>query len=1185
VIDNDFGVAIIGAGCRFPGANSISEFWTLLCNGIDAISEIPSTRFDVDAYYDPRPGAPGRMITRCGGFLADIDKFDPYFFGISPREAAGIDPQHRLLLETAWQCVEDAGVTSPLLARARAGVFVGVCTDDYQAMGRVAADRIDVRFAMGIARSNAAGRISYLLGLTGPSLCLDTACSSSLLAIHLAVRSLRAGECELAFAGGVNAILEPTTMIAFSQGGLLSPEGRCKAFDESANGFVRSEGAGMVLLKPLRRAMADGDPIYAVIRGSATNNDGPASLFMAPSRDGQEAVLRAACADAEVSPAEIQYVEAHGTGTQVGDPIEIESLAAVMGSGRAMDAPLHVGSVKTNIGHLEGGAGVAGVIKTALILRHGFIPPNLHLQNPTPGVPWDRLPISLPRHVIRWPQGKPRLAGVSSFGISGTNVHAILEGAPPEPARETPSGAPSRPHVLLMSARDERSLTESARLWEDHLASATDDIGDICHSSATRRNHFDHRLSVVGQSRQEMMVALSSWRRGEPSPGLVAGRSAGSEWHKPVFVFSGVGSQWPRMGLTLREGYPVFRAALEQAEEWIATFARWSLLEELSRDEHSTRFGRIDIFQPASVAVQLALAQLWISWGIEPGLVIGHSVGEIPAAQVAGAISFEQAMEIAVLRSEVMHRAADTGAMLACELTPDGAARFLEGLEDRVSIGVVNGPDAVVLSGDKIILNRMAANLEHRNIFCRFVRMPVPSHSPLMEPLLAELKQRVAHIHPETARIPMISTVDSRVHHGEALTAEYWAHNLRSTVQFAGAVAAAFDRGENVFVEVSPHALLIDHLRKAGSARSRPCLALPSMRRGEDGRRVMLESLGQLHCSGYSVDWRPHERADARYVRIPGHPLRAERFWLDTSRLSAEIPRGRRHGSHAMLPDSWMPADRPSTHIWEFTVGTDEFPFLAEHAFQGHPILPGAAYCELLAAATDAVFGPGPKVFRNIQFHRSLFLDQETRANVQIVLAPEENGSVPIRFYVKSGPQAWELYFEATFLMNENSAPTRDQPLDAGRVQSRLPVVLSESEFYATAGLVGLEYGPCFRSIRKTWTDNSTESLGQVQVPDFLTAEAKRFKLHPAVFDSLFQITVAEMVKSSHGKPIMPVSLEELRMGDVCAAPEFWVHCNHHKAPEGFGSKRYRGSHSGWPCLRLSSRLALESGGANLGSL
>ncbi len=1022
---------------------------------------------------------------------------------------------------------------------------------------------------MGIARSNAAGRLSYLLGLTGPSLCVDTACSSSLLAMHLAAKAIANGECDMAFAGGVNAILEPTTMVAFSQSGLLSPDGRCKTFDESANGFARSEGAGMILLKRLDLALADGDPIYAVVRGSAVNNDGPASLFMAPSREGQEAVLRAACADAKISPLEIKYVEAHGTGTPVGDPIEIESLAAVMGEGRSKNAPLYVGSVKTNLGHLEGGAGVAGVIKTALVLERGVIPPNLHLHQPTSKVNWSELPVAVPLEMTPWPENTDRIAGVSSFGISGTNVHAVLAAAPEAPPVPASGTAPSdltslnravadrswQPHTLLISARDEHSRAESAIRWQQYLNTSDAGLDEICHWAALRRNHFDYRISISARTREEMTRALEAFGKGETSKGLTTGRPTGTEWRKPVFVFSGVGSQWARMGLDLREAYPVFRASLERSEEAIRRFAGWSLLEELKPDEKDTRFGRIDIFQPASVAIQIALVELWKSWGIEPGMVIGHSAGEIPAAYAAGAISFDEAIDLAVLRSELMQRKAGTGAMLACERTPAQAAGMIRGLEEHVSIGVVNGPNAVVLSGAAILLDELANQMEEQNIFCRRVRMPVPSHSPLMDSLLQELTVRAHHIRPRTSRIPIVSTVEARQHHGELFTPEYWARNLREPVLFGAAAELALAAGENVFIEISPHALLSTHVESAAHSARRPgtYVAVPSMKRGEDGPLGMLAALGTLHCAGYPVDWRPHSIPRAGRVPIPGHPLRRERLWLEPE--APDRARERPTGAHALLPEPRSSADQASTYVWEFTISAVEYPYLSEHAFQGHIVLPGAAYCELMLAAVTAITHPGPKTFRNIQFHRSLFLNEDRGTRVQIILSGGEGENWPIRIYAQSGNDAeWHLHVEATFLSAEERPPAERPDFDPQAIERDLPICLTADEFYTSTSRVGLKYGPTFRIFKGLQTDQRTESIAKADFPEELSAEAARYRIHPALFDSIFQMPLAQVaLLSEPDKPVMPYFLEELCFAEEIGNLEFWVHARHHDMPLGFG--------------------------------
>jgi acyl transferase domain-containing protein len=640
-------IAIIGIGCRFPGGvNSSESFWQLLGNKIDAITEIPSNRIDLDLYYDPRPATPGKMMTRWGGFLEGIDQFDAYFFGISPREAERLDPQQRLLLEVAWEALEDAGLVVDKLAGSQAGVFVGMWLNDYEGRMFVNPAAADFYMTTGSGRYSASGRISYTLGFQGPSLTIDTACSSSLVAVHLACQSLWSGECELALAGGANIILQPHISIAYSQSRMMAPDGHCKFGDAQADGYVRSEGAGLVVLKPLSQAMAAKDPIYAVIRGSAVNNDGRSSGYLAtPGQGGQEEMLRLAYQSAGISPNQVQYIEAHGTGTRAGDPVELGAIGAVVSNNRPAEQPCLVGSVKTNFGHTEGAAGVAGLIKVALSLKHRAIPASLHLHEFNPNIPWQKLGLTIPTELAPWPAyGQTAVGGVSSFGIAGTNAHVVLSEAPSLPVKPEMSATESRAYLLPLSAQSAEALKALAGAYQRFLNTegVTGDLRleDICYSAGFHRTHHPHRLALVAESRVKLAEQLEAFF--QDKAGAPASQKEGEQAFKTVFIFPGQGSQWLGMGRQLLEREPIFRQALEQFEQAMRPFVDWSLLEQLALDESSAayRLNEIDVIQPTLLSVEIALAWLWRSWGIEPDAVIGHSMGEVAAAHVAGGLEF-----------------------------------------------------------------------------------------------------------------------------------------------------------------------------------------------------------------------------------------------------------------------------------------------------------------------------------------------------------------------------------------------------------------------------------------------------------------------------------------------------------------------------------------------------------------
>ena len=664
-------VAIVGIGCRFPGgASDAASFWRLLIERRDAIAEIPADRIDVTRFFAAAPATPGRMMTRWGGYLERIDEFDAGFFGVSPREAERMDPQQRLLLETAWEALEDAGQDIDRIDRRRAGVFVGQWISDFEARLFADPEEIDFFMTTGSGRYATSGRVSYLLGFRGPSLTIDTACSSSLAAVHLAVRSIRSGECSLALAGGVNIILQPHISIGYSQSRMMAPDGRCKFGDASGDGYVRSEAAALIVLKPLQHALADGDRIYAVIRGGAINNDGRGSGSMGtPSRAGQEELLRAAYDDARLPPGLVGYIEAHGTGTRVGDPVELGALGAVIGTARSPGSPVFVGSVKTNIGHTEGAAGIAGLIKAALALHHGVIPPSLHFREPNPAIPWSELACEIPRAATPWPaQEHPRFAGVSAFGIAGSNGHIVLE----EGVAGTPrAAAASRATQLLpLSARSPVALRKLAERYAEHLSAGDPaSLRDICWSAATRRTCLDHRAAFVAAGIEAMVEVLRSYAKDQKTAAADAVVHT-ADRPRLAFVVPGQGAQWIGMARELLDREPVFRAMLERCERAARPYADWLILEQLAAEPGSAAFklDRINVIQPVLVAIAIAYAELLRSLGVQPDAVVGHSMGEVGAAYIAGALDLDQAMHVICRRSSLMRRVSGQGAMALVEL-------------------------------------------------------------------------------------------------------------------------------------------------------------------------------------------------------------------------------------------------------------------------------------------------------------------------------------------------------------------------------------------------------------------------------------------------------------------------------------------------------------------------------------
>ncbi|WP_249645181.1 type I polyketide synthase [Nocardia sputi] len=848
-------VAVIGMGCRFPGgADDPESFWTLLSDGVDAVSE--------------RPAGGTGDAARTGAFLSAVDGFDAAFFGISPKEAAALDPQHRLLLEVAWEALEDAGVVTERLAGSRTGVFVGMSSNDYLLLS-ARSGAMGAYAGTGTAHCFGAGRLSYLLGLRGPSLAVDTACSSSLVAVHLAIRSLRTGESSLALAGGVNLVLDESVTQIVADLQALSPDGRCRAFDARANGFVRGEGCGIVVLKRLSDALADGDRVLAVLRGSSMNSDGRSAGLTAPNPLAQKDMLRQAFADARVRPDEIGYVETHGTGTALGDPIEIEALTEVFGEPEPDSGGCVLGAVKTNIGHLEAAAGIAGLIKAVLALRNAEIPRNLHFSSLNPRISLTGTPFVIPKTAVAWPRGdRPRIAGVSSFGMSGTNAHVVVTEAP------TPEQVPPRagPVVVLpLSARSPAALTELASAHASVLERGNDPH-DIAYTAGARRDHHEWRTAVVGESGAELAEKLRAFAR----DGATVARADAPP--ALTYVFSGQGSQWIGMGRQLQSSEPVFAAVLGQCDELIAKNTSFSLLAELAAPPDRSRLQRTEIAQPALFAFQIALTALLSSWGVRPDAVIGHSVGEIAAAHVAGALSLAEAIRIVVSRGRIMARAAGSGTMVAVELTHDEVAASLSTIGTSVAVAAINDDKSVVLSGTVEELHTVLGPLQRQGVRCRRLPVDYAFHSPSMAPLAMELAQELGTVEAGRTACPLYSTARGDRIAGNELTTDYWADNVRHPVRFADAVHTAARDGQRLFLEIAPHSVLSGHVANCLGARA----AIPTLRRERPETRSLLNSVADLYTAGYPVDFGALYPDRRPVVSLPHYPWQRRRHWLDT---------------------------------------------------------------------------------------------------------------------------------------------------------------------------------------------------------------------------------------------------------------------------------------------------------------
>jgi acyl transferase domain-containing protein/acyl-CoA synthetase (AMP-forming)/AMP-acid ligase II/acyl carrier protein len=1015
-------VAVVGVGCRFPGdgGGGPEAFWQILRDGVDAITEVPADRWDAEAWYEPDPQAPGKMSTRWGGFLPRVDAFDAAFFGIAPREAEEMDPQQRLVLEVAWEALEHAGQAPDRLTGSSAGVFLGISSNDYARL-QEDPERIGPYWATGNALSIAANRVSYLLGLRGPSVAVDTACSSSLVAVHLAVQSLRSGECDLALAGGVNLILAPEPTITFSKAGMMAADGRCKVFDAAADGFVRGEGCGVVVLKRLADAQAAGDNVLAVVRGSAVNQDGATMGLTAPNPDAQLEVVRAALADGGVPPWQVTYVEAHGTGTRLGDPIEVRALTEALGEDRP--GPLLVGSVKTNVGHLEAAAGVAGLIKVILALRHGEIPPHLHLRNLNPALPADR--VTVPAGRLPWPPGR-RVAGVSSFSFGGTNAHVVVEEPPPRPA---PPAAPQRPlHLLRLAARGEQELRELVARHRDELARpGAPPLADTCYTLSTGRARAPWRLAVRSGSSAEASQALSDWLAGASPPAVASGRVEDGRPPRVAFLLTGQGAQHPGMGRRLYETQPTFRQTLERCGELLRPHLDRPLLSVLYPPAGTrSPIDQTRYTQPALFAVEYALAQLWRSWGVEPAALLGHSVGELVAACLAGVFSLEDGLGLVAERARLMQSLPEDGAMAAVFAPEVQVLRAIGVHRDRVGVAAVNAPGQVVVSGERQALGKVLDTLSAAGVRTRRLRVSHAFHSPLMTPVEAPFERRVRAVHSQAPRLPLVSGLTGQVAAGDLAEPAYWRRQLREPVRFAAAMRTLRRLGCDTFLEVGPAPVLVGLGRQCLPEEAVRWLA--SLSPGDDDWHQLLAATATLDLAGAPIDWAGFDRGyPRRKVPLPTYPWRRKRYWTPAVRPAGKAP-ARQRGAHPMLGDQLAGlASQPHSHAWERGLDSDTLPYLDDHRIGGSAVAPLSLFLELALAAGGEVLGRTPLDLHELRLHQPLFLYPGSRRTLQVCVTAEAREAA---FAAYSRPLisdggAWTLHASAR--LRPSAPPPSDQ--------------------------------------------------------------------------------------------------------------------------------------------------------------
>ena len=1058
-------IAIVGMACRFPGsANTPNDFWSLLEGEKNAITRIPARRWDIDEFYSPEAGAPGRTNSRWGGFIDNVEDFDPSFFGISDREAVQMDPQQRLLLEVSWEALESAGIVPARIKGSRTGLYLGICSSDYaqRTISPLSRESIDMHSATGSSLSVASGRVSYLLGFHGPSMSIDTACSSSLVAVHQACQSLRARECTLAIGAGANLILSPEISIAMSQMGALSSGDSCRTFDANADGYVRGEGCGAVVLKRLVDAQRDGDEILAVIRGSAVNQDGRSNGLTAPNGKAQKDVITRALQSAQIDPVTVGYVECHGTATPLGDPIEVASLASVYCAERTTENSLLIGSVKSNIGHTEGAAGIAGLIKAVLSLKKRKIPRSLHFNNPNPEVDWKEIPVSVARKCIDWNgNDEPRRAGVSSFGFSGTNAHLVLEEWPAGEQERTlytrddagdhcgtantnsydrheattsvavSSDESSKYMPVVLSGRSKEALRAQAKNLKSCLQSNPElAVSDVAYCLATRRTHFEHRGLIVSDERTRLINSLNSLADGTPDQYTAEGEAVVNG--KLVFVFPGQGTQWPGMAKALMETSAAFRQQMEDCARAFSPYIDWQFPEMLA-EEDLTAMNRVDVVQPLLFSMMVSLANLWRSMGVDPDAVIGVSQGEVAAAYIAGALSLDDAAKIVALRSQAITALAGQGAMAAVELSPAELAPYLDsGFGESLAISAYTGPRSLLVSGESGEIRSLVARLTEDEIFAREVRVDYASHCVQVEAVREEILSALKDIVPRETRIPMYSTVDGESFKplkGAGLDALYWFRNLRQPVQFANTVEELVNDGARFFVEVSPHPAMHMALKAVMEQESVDGCVVGTLWRDKGEFGSVLLNLGRLHVQGYALDWKSFDGfKGSTAVALPTYPFQRQRYYLDApspkalshGMLKYSRPGSGKSSAHPLLGPAYSMSAPESVVLWDIAFNRKSQPWVEDHKVQSVCVFPGAAYIEI-ALSVARELAPRKKItLKNIEFKKPLIINEADEVLAQVSMLPASdsgysddrspgNGSAESQSDISQNGSAWIL--------------------------------------------------------------------------------------------------------------------------------------------------------------------------------
>jgi myxalamid-type polyketide synthase MxaE and MxaD len=1131
-------IAIVSMACRYPQANTAKEFWELMLNGIDTVTEVPKSRWDMDSFYHPDKSAPNKSHSKHGAFLNQLDEFDPLFFNISPREAQDMRPEQKMMLELTWQAVERAQIPYSEFEGSHTGVYTGVIWDDFEHVRRQKNAPVSQHSALGQSPNVIAGRVSYFFGLTGPSLNVDTGCSASLVAMQIACQGLKDGSIDMAVVGGLNVILDPGVHVLMSKFGGLSAAGRCFTFDERGDGFVRGEGGAVFLLKRLSQAQKDGNKILAIVKSIAVNNNGFNENLPATSAKGQYQMLKMAYQEAKINPAEVQFVETHGTGTKVGDPNETLALGEFFGVNRSPSKPLRIGSVKTIIGHQEGGAAAAGLAKMILAMEHKTFPANLHFVNPNPLIDFEGLKLKVQVQNEPWEvePGKPRVAGVNSFGWVGTNAHVVIEENLLPRAIE-PYSIEREFFVLPISAKTESALRTYVKSYYHHLKEQCPDtrqgLYKICASAALLKPHFEYRTAFVASNKTEMLSEMEEFLSNSYTP-LDPIRI--KEGRKVVFVFPGQGSQRVGMGKTLYQSEPVFRQTINEFDAAYRPLTGWSLVDEIFADETRSRLNQIDVIQPVIAAVQCALAKMMIHRGVKPDTVLGHSMGEVAAAYVAGVLHIDEAAKIICFRSQLMKTQSGKGAMALTELSYNEAQTLCQNYPNRVSVAVSNSPKSTVLAGDTQDILEIIALLEQKGLFVRRVNVEVASHSPQMEPLMEPLRNLIAQIAPQNSSLGYFSPVLDRWVEGSELSAEYWVQNLRQPVQFSSAISKLLDEKHILFIEISSNPILTTSIDQCLEPHHDEVVIIDTLRKETNEVLESTRDLADFYVQGCKVDWRSIYGRFNDYVDLPSYPWKKAIYALEDnsqttqSSVSKETPiLGRKLNLAAMAGLS----------IWESLVSLQDFPFFQGHIVAGQMVLPGAAYLEALVELGSKEYASFSA--RNISLRQAVLLNENQQLQTKV---SEDRGRLLVEFFNcdKKFPD-WKLVAEAQ--LERNTLNKLPEPLPLAGMLYRFGLSYSSKSFYDRLEQIGLTYKDQFACIEEVYSFEN-QALSKIRPSEGLRKSLLAFHLHPAVLDMALQTGFAllDIEKSHKNTTAVVESVGQL----ICyqrlePQDEFFAHC------------------------------------------